>query len=127
MAKKSGRAGPVLLLLTLAALTSGGLFLWSRQTFAMPACAAFAQAQGMTLVTYRPVSFVAHNRLHDPNGKCILLNHDGVMQSHNLSRELHGWRSLAVISLHYDLIFFLALVGWGLIIAMRPGGKTRTA
>lgn len=42
MARKRSKVGLIAMLLTLAALTSGGLFLWGRQTIAMPACAAFA-------------------------------------------------------------------------------------
>lgn len=128
MAERGGKAGSVVMLLTLAALTSGAAFFWGRQVIAMPACAAFAEARGMALIDYRPVNRIGRqvgSRINNINGSCVMLNHDGVQQSHDLTPELRGWKKGAVVSLRYDLIFFVALVGWGLAIAMWPGDKKK--
>ena len=130
MARKRSKAGLIVMLLTLAALTSGGVFLWGRQTIAMPACAAFAQAHGLTLVDYRPVVSIGRynrTRLNDIDGRCVLVNRNGVRRGHDLTPELHGWQRLAAASLRFDLVFCVAMVAWGLIIAMWPSGKARRA
>ncbi|HEX7856686.1 MAG TPA: hypothetical protein VF503_23655 [Sphingobium sp.] len=129
MAKRRGKAGLIMMLLLLSALTSGGVFFWGRQVIAMPACAAFARTHGMTVIDYRPpalrVGRQKGSRINDIDGRCVLINRDGVQRDHDLAIELHGWQRLGAASLRLDLIFCVALVGWGLIIALWPGRKGR--
>ncbi|WEK43403.1 MAG: hypothetical protein P0Y64_00700 [Candidatus Sphingomonas colombiensis] len=126
MAAARGKTGLIVVLLALAASTSGGVFFWGRQTIAMPACVAFAQTRGLKAINYKPVIFRtgkrSRTRLNNIDGSCVLTNRDGVQRTHDLTPELHGWKRLAVVSLRHDLIFCVALVGWGLVIAMWPRG-----
>ena len=128
MAKGRNKAMLTVMLLSLAGLTTGAAFFWGWQVIAMPACTAYAQTQGLTPIGYRPVNRFGSqplSRIHDINGSCLLIDRNGHQQGHDLTPELHGWKRYGAASLRYDLIFFVALVGWGLLIAMWPGDKSK--
>lgn len=105
-----------LLIILLAAMTSGGAFWWGRQTLAIPVCQAAATAEGLHFVSYEPIRLGQSNRI-DPDGRCILATPDGAPRYRSLSRHLQGWQQLTSFTLRYDLIFLAAFVFWGLLIA----------
>jgi hypothetical protein len=113
-ARKRGM-GLGLLVILLAAATSGGTFWWGRQTIAIPTCEAAACAEGLRFVRYEPIRLGQSNRI-DPDGRCVLTAPDGAIRNRSLSRHLQGWQQLTSLTLRYDLVFLAAFVIWGLLV-----------
>jgi hypothetical protein len=105
-----------ILIILLAAATSGALFWWGRQTLAIPVCESAARAEGLRFLRYDPIRLGQSNRI-DPDGRCILTTPDGAPRYRSLSRHLQGWQQITSFTLRYDLIFLIAFIIWGLLVA----------
>jgi len=106
-----------ILVIALAAATTGALFWWGRQAIATPVCEAVARAEGLRFDGYIPIELGRKNR-NDPDGNCRLIRADGGTVTRSLSRHLHGWQHLLSLTMRYDLMFLGTFVLWGLFVGM---------
>jgi hypothetical protein len=104
------------LLLVVTALSTGGIYVWGRDTIAIPACTAVAKAEGKELVGYRPIQLGVRTR-QAPDGECLLQGADGKIVERSLAKHLTGWAIITSFALGYDIVFLVMFVVCGVVLA----------
>ena len=109
------RLMPIALMMVLTITTTGALYVWARQTIAIPGCTAGAAQEHLRFLRYVPVELSGSNR-STPDGRCIFAGADNKPIERSLTRYLRGVQQLTSFGLRYDLIGLAMFLGWGFLI-----------